>query len=414
MSQLAASGLRGAVRVVGSTTAHRLLIPSLCRPTKEQSTEGDAENALSGARYSLTGQNPASLRLFDVPPTAIPESISMLLRHNVNVPAQLLLTQLEWNAVLNDDALPMELRQRAALEHEQLQRCASRGWTLSPERASSILTEFHIWCSMVVPHAMHTADRSTGGLLTEAMNKFHSTSDKEILPLARKVDKVLKLLKSGELDRARLLAQRIDDEAARWSRNLEVIRLDIENHLSARAALTSKLGLFAIGTGALNSVAYFSGSNSNFFDAMWTSGVLLWKAIRQWVGGWEYQQFIRDHYRVEMIRMKMINSMQTSLDNALFAKECNIKAFVPSTLKHTCVEYPPSPDMSTSSAEQSMALMKEAMSGINFGETASSMEERRLQTARARLGVLDALRAEQQRDLELLERSASGNSPTLE
>lgn len=335
----------------------------------------------------------------------------MLLRHNINVPAQLLLTQLEWTAVLNDNALPMELRQRATSEHEQLQRCASRGWTLSPERTTSILTEFHIWCSMVVPHAMQTADQSTGGLLTEAMNKFHSTSDREILPLARKVDKVLQLVKSGELDRARLLAQRIDDEAARWSRNLEVIRLDIEEHLTARAALTSRLGLFAIGTSALNSVACFAGSHNNFFDAMWTSGVLLWKAIQQWVGGREYQQFIRDHYRVEMMRMKMINSMQTALDNALFANECNIKAFVPNTLKHTCIEYPPNPDMSINNAAQSMALMKEAISEIKFGDTTSSMEERRLQTARARLGVLDALRAEQQRDLESLERSTSGAFP---
>lgn len=300
--------------------------PATAPPPVPTEVEGKKQSATPSDISHLQGD-------IELNRAAIPDSIATLLEHKVRVPPQLLIDALEWDTVISGNNLDARFAARATSQRDQLAKYSDQGYELDSETTERILKEYQIWCSMIVPHAVGVADAKSNGLLTKAMATYEDRAQATMVPLSDRIQQVVRLVEAGRLDTAQMLADRVDGEAARMTRNLDVIRIDIENHLAERDQLTRSLGLIATGVAAVKLLASDAGANGLSKFALLsasqitatvvshnlTSGVMLWGAVKQYCGGQEYREFLQQHYRGEVIKARMIRSMQCTLDTALFS-----------------------------------------------------------------------------------------------
>lgn len=253
---------------------------------------------------------------------SLPESISMLTDHGISVPAGILLETLEWEHLLRGDGLPQGIQVKVDSQYKQLQMYAKSDYDLAPDLAISIFKEFQIWCSMVLPHAMLNANTKSDGLLFEAIGKFNSCENEQVLAgsLNTKIARVKELICEGKIDDALMMARRIDEEVNRMKISLDLIKKGVEEHLKARSTLILSMGLSALGLTTLYLAADLAGCKGDFFVIVRGSGELLWMAMHQWMGGWEYEQFLIKQLQNEIVKQRMIVSMHAALDSALMAQ----------------------------------------------------------------------------------------------
>eukprot|EP00040_Diaphanoeca_grandis_P028025 m.160878 g.160878 ORF g.160878 m.160878 type:complete len:297 (+) comp31204_c0_seq3:112-1002(+) len=156
----------------------------------------------------------------------IPEPAQWLINSNVNVPASLMFTTLDWDYVLRPGVLSAEIQREAERDYKNICMYKEQKCNLKPEHAKKIFKRFSVWLHLVIPQNVLNSISLGGKEMETAIRQL--TDENSVLVLEERMDNVLQTLKDGNIEQARHLAQRIEAKAEHFNALIDSYRKDYE------------------------------------------------------------------------------------------------------------------------------------------------------------------------------------------
>jgi len=244
----------------------------------------------------------------------VPESVQWLLSNNIDVPANLILTTIDWQYVLQPGALGANLQLEVERDYKRIQMFKEKKYVFKPAQAAKIFEKFHIWAMMVIPQNVLSSFEHGGKEMAHALQQL--TQDNSITLLQERMDRVHQKLIEGDIDTARNLAERIEHKADQFNSLIETYRTVWENEqVTHRQQILDNCK--AAGSILTVAIAF---PHMDASKAIALAGSYLRLGLLEWLNSPKCSQYLAKADTVRLQQAQMIYQLNDAIDEAMFAQ----------------------------------------------------------------------------------------------
>eukprot|EP00730_Choanoeca_flexa_P003852 TRINITY_DN11521_c1_g2_i1.p2 TRINITY_DN11521_c1_g2~~TRINITY_DN11521_c1_g2_i1.p2 ORF type:complete len:363 (+),score=93.39 TRINITY_DN11521_c1_g2_i1:2198-3286(+) len=286
---------------------------------------------LHGDYATLESTKP--LELPDVPEPSMPASIDFLTQTQSSVPTKYLLSDLQWDALLQGPLMDSDeyagMKSEIIATHTRLQALCDRGATMAAESCVDLFKRFNAWLGA---HAVAvTLQASPQG--REAIEATLSSSSKQLASLQQRATTIQALLQLGRVDDAVKQAKRAIRACERLGHLLRMThvmltkaRREANDRLSTCFAVTSGVFIVAVGAdyiGYLPSLSSVPTEAASLLRDLAISGTLLMlgATAANWLASTEAERLMQRMQEAQLARVATQNNFENRLDEVLDLQE---------------------------------------------------------------------------------------------